>query len=99
MKLMGAEVERHGPVGVLKIHLAERMMERTLEPDCEEFIEVHTAISIGLEELRFDDSIRIVVITGSAPDVSTPLRSARTTTSRSTATACAASSRQSSTPS
>ncbi|HEY4279599.1 MAG TPA: enoyl-CoA hydratase/isomerase family protein [Conexibacter sp.] len=69
VKLMGAEVERHGPVGVVKIHPVERMMERSLEPDCDEFVEVHTAIAIGLEQLRFDDSVRVVILTGSAPDV------------------------------
>src|SRR6201999_3048376 len=36
---------------------------------CDEFIEVHTAISLCLEELRFDDSVRIVIVTGSLPDV------------------------------
>lgn len=77
VKLQGAEIERHGPVGLIKIHPVERMMERSLEPDCDEFIEVHTAISICLEELRFDDSIRLVLITGSSDGVfySAPLRS------------------------
>jgi enoyl-CoA hydratase len=65
VKLQGAEIERHGPVGLVKIHPVERMMERSLEPDCDEFIEVHAAISKCLEELRFDDGIRVVVITGS----------------------------------
>lgn len=68
VKLLAAEVERHGPVGIVKINPVERMMERSLEPDCDEFIEVHTAISIALEELRFDKSIRIIVITGSKDD-------------------------------
>src|ERR1700755_3335840 len=76
-KLRAAEVERHGPVGILKIHPVERMMERSMEDDCDEFIEVHESISISLEELRFDPSIRVVVITGSSPEVfySAPLRS------------------------
>jgi enoyl-CoA hydratase/carnithine racemase len=68
-QLKAAEVERNGPVGIVKIHPVERMMERSMEPDCDEFIEVHTAIAIGLEELRFDDSIRVVIVTGSLPDV------------------------------
>jgi enoyl-CoA hydratase/carnithine racemase len=55
-------------VGIVKIHPVERMMERSLEPDCDEFIEVHTAIAIALEELRFDESVRVIVITGSKPD-------------------------------
>jgi enoyl-CoA hydratase/carnithine racemase len=67
-KLQGAEIERNGPVGIVKIHPVERMMERSLEEDCDEFIEVHESISISLEELRFDPSIRVVVITGSSDD-------------------------------
>jgi enoyl-CoA hydratase len=63
-KLKGAEAEKNGPVGIVKINPVERMMERSLEPDCDEFIEVHTAIAIALEELRFDPEVRIVVITG-----------------------------------
>jgi enoyl-CoA hydratase len=65
VKLKAAEVERNGPVGIVKIHPLERMIERSLEPDCDEFIESHTAIALGLEELRFDDNIRVVIITGS----------------------------------
>ena len=68
-KLRGAEIERNGPVGIVKIHPVERMMERSLDPDCDEFIEVHESISIGLEELRFDRTIRLIVITGSKDDV------------------------------
>ena len=68
-KLKGAEIERNGPIGIVKIHPVERMMERSLEPDCDEFIEVHESISIALEELRFDPSIRIIVITGSQDGV------------------------------
>jgi enoyl-CoA hydratase len=68
-KLKAADVERNGSVGILKIHPVERMMERSLEPDCDEFIEVHEAISIGLEELRFDPAVRVIVITGSRDDV------------------------------
>ena len=36
-KLQGAEIELHGPVGLVKIHPVERMIERSLEPDCDEF--------------------------------------------------------------
>jgi enoyl-CoA hydratase len=69
VKLQGADVERHGPVGLVKIHPVERMMERSLEPDCDEFIEVHAAIALCLDELRHDPTIRVVVITGSADGV------------------------------
>src|ERR1700754_102973 len=65
LKLQGADVERHGPVGIVKIHPVERMMERSLEPECDEYIEVHAAIAKCLDELRHDASIRIVIITGS----------------------------------
>jgi enoyl-CoA hydratase/carnithine racemase len=68
LKLKGAEVERNGPVGIVKINPVERMMERSLQPDCDEFIEVHTAIAHGLEELRFDDGVRIIIITGALDD-------------------------------
>jgi enoyl-CoA hydratase len=66
VKLQGADVERHGPVGLVKIHPVERMMERSMEPDCDEFIEVHAAIAKCLDELRYDDTVRIVIITGSS---------------------------------
>jgi enoyl-CoA hydratase len=66
VKLQGADVERHGPVGLIKIHPVERMMERSMEPDCDEFIEVHAAIAKCLDELRYDDTVRIVIITGSS---------------------------------
>jgi enoyl-CoA hydratase/carnithine racemase len=69
VKLQGADIERHGPVGLVKIHPVERMMERSLEPGCDEFIEVHTAIALCLDELRHDETIRIVVITGSRDGV------------------------------
>jgi enoyl-CoA hydratase/carnithine racemase len=68
-RLKGAEAEKHGPVGIVKIHPVERMMERSLEPDCDEFIEVHTAIALALDELRFDPEVRVIVITGSAEGV------------------------------
>jgi enoyl-CoA hydratase len=67
-RLKGAEAEKAGPVGIVKINPVERMMERSLEPDCDEFIEVHTAISIALEQLRFDSGVRIIIITGALDD-------------------------------
>lgn len=69
LKLRGAEAEKKGPVGIVKIHPVERMMERSLEPDCDEFIEVHAAIALALDELRFDDDVRVVIVTGSADGV------------------------------
>src|ERR1700744_5182066 len=45
------------------------MVVQRNEPDCDEFIEVHAAIWLCLDELRFDDSVRIVVITGSQEGV------------------------------
>jgi enoyl-CoA hydratase/carnithine racemase len=69
VRLKGAEAERNGPVGIVKIHPVERMMERSLESDCDEFIEVHMAIALALDELRWDPEIRVVIVTGSQEDV------------------------------
>jgi enoyl-CoA hydratase/carnithine racemase len=60
--LKAAEVERRGPVGWVVIKNVQDLMEQGWSAD--EFVEIHTAISLGLEELRFDRSIRVVGITG-----------------------------------
>jgi len=51
VKLKAAEAQRKGAIGIVAIHPVERMFERSLEPECEEFIEVHNSIAIALEEL------------------------------------------------
>lgn len=62
--LKAAEVEKRGPVGWVVIKDVQDLMEQGWS--AEEFVEIHTAISMGLEELRFDRNIRIVGITGQA---------------------------------
>ncbi len=60
--LKAAEVVRRGPVGWVVIRDVQSLMEQGWE--AEEYAEIHTAISMGLEELRFDPAIRVVGLTG-----------------------------------
>jgi enoyl-CoA hydratase len=60
--LKATEVVRRGPVGWIVIRDVQDLMEQGWEVD--EYIEIHTSIAMGLEELRFDPAIRIVGITG-----------------------------------
>ncbi len=56
------DLERNGPVATILIKPFEKTQaEGAGYPD---FVDVHTAIARALEELRWDDSVRIVVITG-----------------------------------
>lgn len=61
--LKAVDVERRGPVGWLVIKNVERLMEQGWEVD-DEFAEIHTAMAMGLDELRHDRDIRIIGITG-----------------------------------
>jgi enoyl-CoA hydratase/carnithine racemase len=61
--LKAAVVERRGPVGWLVIRNVEQLMEEGWETE-EEYAEIHTAIAMGLEELRFDPKVRVIGITG-----------------------------------
>ena len=65
VKLQGAEVERHGPVGLVKIHPVERMMERSLEPDCDRVHRGPRRDRPVPRRARHDSGIRVVIITGS----------------------------------
>jgi enoyl-CoA hydratase/carnithine racemase len=60
--LKAAIVERRGPVGWVVIRNVEKLMEESWEVD--EYVEIHTAIAMGLDELRFDKEIRLIGITG-----------------------------------
>jgi enoyl-CoA hydratase len=60
--LKAAEVVKRGPVGWVVIRDVQELMEQGWEAD--EYAEIHTAIAMGLEELRFDPEIRIVGLTG-----------------------------------
>jgi enoyl-CoA hydratase/carnithine racemase len=57
-----AYVERRGPVGWVIIKDVQEGMEDSWGLD--EYMEIHTAVASGLDELRFDPQIRIVGITG-----------------------------------
>jgi len=62
MPLSAIEVERAGQVATIKIKpFQETQAAGEKEPG---FVDVHAAIAMALEELRWDDSIRIIVITG-----------------------------------
>lgn len=53
-------VSRDGPVATIRFEPVQR--------DPEDFIEHHVSMAIALEEVRFDDSVRVVVITGRETD-------------------------------
>jgi enoyl-CoA hydratase len=56
------DTERDGQVVTIKIKPFERtQVEGAKHPG---FVDVHTAIAVALEQVRWDDSVRIVVITG-----------------------------------
>lgn len=63
MTFSAIERETTGPVATIKI----KPFERTQVEGAKHagFVDVHTAIAMALEEWRWDDSVRIVVITGS----------------------------------
>ena len=49
-------VHQDGPVSTVKFE--------TVEKPLEEFVEHHVSLALALEKVRFDDSVRVVVITG-----------------------------------
>jgi enoyl-CoA hydratase len=53
-------VHRDGPVATIRFEPVPR--------DPEDFLEHHVSLAIALEEVRFDDSVRVVVITGRETD-------------------------------
>jgi enoyl-CoA hydratase/carnithine racemase len=62
MAIKAIEVERDGQVATIKIQPFERTQsEGSKQPG---FVDVHTAIAEALETFRWDDTIRIIVITG-----------------------------------
>jgi enoyl-CoA hydratase len=63
MAIEAIATSQHGAVATIAIHPFERTQsEGAKQPG---FVDVHTAIAQELERLRWDDSVRIVVITGS----------------------------------
>lgn len=62
MAVRGVEVERRGPVGWVLINDYQATVEAGAEdPDV---IGVHEGIGLALDELRWDQSVRVVVLTG-----------------------------------
>jgi enoyl-CoA hydratase/carnithine racemase len=53
-------VHRDGPVATIRFEPVQR--------DPQDFIEHHVSLGIALEDVRFDDSVRVVVITGRETD-------------------------------
>jgi enoyl-CoA hydratase len=63
MAISAIDVERSDAVATIGIKpFEETQREGSKQPG---FVDVHTAIAVALEELRWDDDIRVVVITGS----------------------------------
>jgi enoyl-CoA hydratase len=63
MTITAIDVAHDGPVATIRIKPFERTQaEGSKDPD---FVDVHTAIAVALEGVRWDDAIRVVVITGS----------------------------------
>lgn len=55
-------IERKGEVATIRIRpYQETIVEARSHPD---FIEIHIAMALALEELRWDDTVRVIVITG-----------------------------------
>ena len=62
MAVRGVEIERRGPVGWVLINDYQATVEAGAEDA--DFIGVHEGIGLALDELRWDQSIRVVVLTG-----------------------------------
>jgi len=63
MTVTAIDIERSKSVATIKIKPFERTQaEGAKDP---EFVDVHAAIAIALQDLRWDDAIRVIVITGS----------------------------------
>src|SRR5438067_13938712 len=63
MAFTAIDVERTGPVATIKIKPFEATQAEGSKH--KDFIDVHAAIAIALENFRWDDTVRIVVVTGS----------------------------------
>jgi enoyl-CoA hydratase len=62
MAVRGVEIDRRGPVGWILINDFQAAVEAA--GDDADYIGVHEGLGIALDELRWDRSIRVVVITG-----------------------------------
>lgn len=57
-------VERRGPVGYILIGDHQASVEAAHENEDVEYVGIHAGIGIALDDFRWDDEVRIVVITG-----------------------------------
>src|SRR3954451_8658705 len=62
MTFTAIDLERKGSVATIKIKPFEKTQAEGSKH--KDFVDVHAAIAIALEEFRWDDSVRIVVVTG-----------------------------------
>lgn len=62
MAVRGVDVERRGPVGWILINDYQATVEAADHDD--DVIGVHEGIALALDELRWDDSVEVVVLTG-----------------------------------
>jgi enoyl-CoA hydratase len=63
MTVLAAEIRRDDAIATILIKPLSKMIELGFQG--EEIIETSVAVGMALEELRYDDSVRVVVITGS----------------------------------
>ena len=63
MTFTAIDVEHNNSVATIKIKPFERTQREGANH--KDYVDVHTAIAVALETLRWDDSVRIIVITGS----------------------------------
>jgi enoyl-CoA hydratase/carnithine racemase len=63
MTFTAIDVEHNNSVATIKIKPFERTQREGAKH--KDFVDVHTAIAVALETMRWDDSVRIIVITGS----------------------------------
>ena len=63
MTFTAIDVEHDNSVATIKIKPFERTQREGANH--KGYVDVHTAIAVALETLRWDDSVRIIVITGS----------------------------------
>lgn len=62
MAVRGIETRQHGEVGWILINDYQATVEAGMNDD--DYIGVHEGIGIALDEMRWDDSVRVVVMTG-----------------------------------
>jgi enoyl-CoA hydratase/carnithine racemase len=64
MAILAAFAERQEGIGWIKIRPVQKLMEEMFAEGADDFVELHTAVAIALQDFRADPDVRIVVITG-----------------------------------